>query len=247
MNTGKPRSGVRPVKTVDDDKAMQHINKFLRKVSHLALFLTLGPLVRLFIRSISGREHIPRRGACIFVANQNTFIDAIFCLYAILTVRRELVKTMIRYEMPGDLSLFSRIVYRVIRWTYEAVVGSVPAGGEDPTGNAVSALKMGSALLIFPEGRHNYGASLLKGKTGAARISLASGIQIVPVGIKGSEKIFPPGKYLPRPRRAMISIGTAILPPANAGGGEHATTLLHGEIMTRISSLCGKPSEWDRN
>ena len=47
---------------------------------------------------------------------------------------------------------------------------------------------------------------------GAAFIAYKTGVPIIPVGIAGSEEIWPPGTKLPRPKRCVAVVGDAIYP-----------------------------------
>jgi 1-acyl-sn-glycerol-3-phosphate acyltransferase len=104
----------------------------------------------------------------------------------------------------------------------------------------------GRSVGLFPEGTVNRDPRrLLRGRFGAARLSLETGAPVLPVGIRfiGS----PSGRDRGDSGLPMsIHIGAPLTPPpeqAEAVGGKVsiiAVRAWHGEIMTAIASLCGK-------
>lgn len=66
-------------------------------------------------------------------------------------------------------------------------------------------LREGRTLIVFPEGEREFAdGKLLKFKTGAARIALESGVPVLPVTVRGGNRIWPRGRRLPRPGRVEI-------------------------------------------
>ena len=55
---------------------------------------------------------------------------------------------------------------------------------------AISTLKGGDNLVVFPEGTRSPKDHLNEGKSGAALIAAKAGVDIVPVGIRGRYRIF---------------------------------------------------------
>ena len=102
-------------------------------------------------------------------------------------------------------------------------------------------LAAGRAIGIFPEGEINRDRTrLLRGRRGAARLSLEMGIPVVPMGIR-----FPGGDPTgPIPTNAVMElhIGAPLRPPGPAGGEAAMTAVSewHSVIMTEISNLSGK-------
>src|SRR6185436_9159675 len=77
------------------------------------------------------------------------------------------------------------------------------------------ALRGGSVVGIFPEGRVNDEPSMLRGRTGVARIALAAGAPVVPLGLWGTQTRWPRSglrwRLLLRPRVA-VEIGAPVEP-----------------------------------
>lgn len=113
-------------------------------------------------------------------------------------------------------------------------------------------LAAGGSVALFPEGTVNRDPRrLLRGRFGAARLSLETGVPVVPVGIRLRGRT---ADNLPSdPGSPMsIQIGAPLRPPgsgpAPAAGEALALAEVrawHAEIMTAIARLCGKHWSWD--
>ena len=71
-------------------------------------------------------------------------------------------------------------------------------------------IKHGVSVLIFPEGGRNETDELLQFKRGGILLAEKSGVPIVPISIKGTEKIMPMHKYSIRGGAVKVRIGHAI-------------------------------------
>ncbi len=104
---------------------------------------------------------------------------------------------------------------------------------------AVATVQTGAIAGIFPEGTVNPrpGAPLLRGRTGVARIALAAGAPVIPVGIWGTQVRWPrTGLTFRRPLRPSVALtfGPPIEPkgdPSSLDDIQAFTTL----VMTRIA------------
>lgn len=65
--------------------------------------------------------------------------------------------------------------------------------------NALATFKAGGALVIFPEGAREFAdGELLEFKHGAARIAIQAGVPILPVTIRGGNRVWPQNQRYPR-------------------------------------------------
>jgi 1-acyl-sn-glycerol-3-phosphate acyltransferase len=107
---------------------------------------------------------------------------------------------------------------------------------------ALDVLRRGEAFGIYPEGTRSRDGRLYRGRTGAAHLALTAGVPVVPVGLRGTERIQPIGSRLPRVVKVHVSFGT----PIHAHGRfDHvplgrARRLLTDEIMDAIQALSGQ-------
>lgn len=123
----------------------------------------------------------------------------------------------------------------------------------------VDALNEGGAVVIYPEGTITREPDLwpMKGKTGAARLALATGAPVVPVVMWGPERLFDPrtNRFDPRPR---IPVTVAAGPPVDlsrwAGSTPTKATLeeMTDAIMLRLRDQLAElrggtpPPLWER-
>jgi len=89
-----------------------------------------------------------------------------------------------------------------------ALFGSWPLNleGHDPAPIRLSLqwVREGGAVVLFPEGgRGNSDGSMKKFKPGAVRMALEAGVPILPVTIRGGQKVWPNTYRFPRLRQTV--------------------------------------------
>jgi 1-acyl-sn-glycerol-3-phosphate acyltransferase len=83
-----------------------------------------------------------------------------------------------------------------------ALEGSDPA----PIRRSLQWLRDGGAVVIFPEGgRSTSTGELERFKAGAVRLALEANVPILPVTIKGGNRIWPRGWSFPRTGKVVIT------------------------------------------
>ena len=159
----------------------------------------LRPIVR-FLARICWRirwndlEHIPLQGGLIIAANHQTYIDPFWICCP--------VKRPVRF-LAWDAAFNWPLVGVFLRgfgaWPLQ-LEGTDPA----PIRRSLQWIREGGAVVIFPEGgRGNPDGSTRKFKAGAVRMALEAGVPILPVTIRGGEKVWPNTYRLPRLRRQV--------------------------------------------
>ncbi len=156
------------------------------------LFHTLWPL------KVSGLENVPRQGAAMIVCNHLSLIDPFVVGYA----TDRMVNFMAKEE------LFSTpILGFLIR-----KVGAFPVdrARRDPASMrvALSVLKEGELLGMFPEGTRSTIGEMLELRTGAARLASRTRTPIIPATVVNTNRALPPGKWI-RPARIAVRFGKA--------------------------------------
>lgn len=90
-------------------------------------------------------------------------------------------------------------------------LGAIPVKREDRQSAGVvlklllEQLSRGESILLFPEGSRSKDGKMKPLEGGAAFLSVKSGIPILPVYIRGSHGVCPPGSSLPRPCKLRVS------------------------------------------
>jgi 1-acyl-sn-glycerol-3-phosphate acyltransferase len=113
------------------------------------------------------------------------------------------------FTTPGIKGRLSRMFF--------AGVGQVPIDRADADA-ANAALLTGARLLregnllgIYPEGTRSPDGRLYRGKTGVARLALATGVTVIPVVMVNTALIQPTGRRLPKFRpRPGVRFGTPL-------------------------------------
>ena len=189
---------------------------------------------------IRGKENIPAEGPAILASNHNAVWDSVFLP---MMLDREVV-FMGKADYFTGTGLKGWMTKEFMR-----AVGTIPV---DRTGGRASeaALKAGLKRLregklfgIYPEGTRSPDGRLYRGKTGVARIALATGAPVVPVAMIGSNLAQPIGKSIPSTRhRVGIVIGEP-LDFSRYKGLENDRFVLRSitdEIMYALMALSGQ-------
>lgn len=136
-------------------------------------------LTHLYRAQVSGPDRVPA-GACILVANHESVLDPWFL--SLVTRRR--VRFMAKAELWRN---------PVIRWAMEAY-GTFPVERGTGDGSAMrragDLLAEGEVLGVFPRGTSKPDAGRAWHR-GAARLSLAYGVPLVPVRLLNTRQLVP--------------------------------------------------------
>jgi 1-acyl-sn-glycerol-3-phosphate acyltransferase len=208
----------------------------------LATFLdrVVAPLLRLLLRPrVDGRGNVPGDGPLIVASNHLSFIDS-FIIPLVLPRHVTFIAKAQYFEGKGVKGAF-------VRW-FLTSLGHVPVrrgaqrGAMGALELALEVLEHGGAFGIYPEGTRSKDGRLYRGRTGIGWLVLASGAQVVPLGISGTDRMQPIGAKLPRIRpRPTVRIGKPMdftqyrdLPPARA---RRAIT---DDVVSAIRELSGQ-------
>src|SRR5689334_4561516 len=143
----------------------------------------------------SGVENVPQHGGVIIAANHQTYIDPFW-----LSLQ---IKRPIRY-LAWSAAFRWPFVGRCLIW-----LGAWPLAleGSDPSAirRSLQWLREGGVVVIFPEGaRSNETGALERFKAGAVRLALEANVPILPVTVKGGNRVWPRGWRLPRCNKVLV-------------------------------------------
>ncbi len=148
-----------------------------------------------FPLKVQGKENVPRKGAFILASNHLSYLDPMiigecFPRYISYMAKESLFKNKLFAFFLNGVGAFP-----VKRET--ADIGAIK--------EALKRLKGGCPLVLFPEGTRL--TSQKEIHPGAALIAVKSGVPVVPVYLKGSDRVLPPGTKSLRRFPASVSFG----------------------------------------
>jgi putative phosphoserine phosphatase/1-acylglycerol-3-phosphate O-acyltransferase len=143
---------------------------------------------------IEGIEKIPRAGAAILVGNHRSYFDPAAMSVAIARSGRTV-------RFLGKKEVFDAPVVGQIAAAMGGIRVDRGTGSDEPLEAAADALRGGEMVAIMPQGTIPRGPAFfdpkLKGRWGAARLAHMSGAPVIPVGLWGTEKVWPRSARLP--------------------------------------------------
>lgn len=213
-----------------------------RPVTYRFLKLILSILVLVLLRPrVTGLQNIPKRGAVILASNHLSFIDSL--LIPIMAPRH------VAFLAKAEYWTGKGIKGRLSRWFFTKM-GDIPVQRDDPRAgqrsleDALAVLQRGGAFGIYPEGTRSRDGKLHQGHTGVAWLALAGSAPVVPVALRGTDKVQPVGKRIPRPTRGIqVHFGAPIDPSRQLTAGARPAQVrreLTDHVMSSIHKMSGQ-------
>lgn len=184
---------------------------------------------------IAGAENIPRRGAAIVAANHRSYFDTVAYVLTVFEGGRN-PRGMAKKE------LFDAPLVGTLMRASGAICVDRQRSGRAAFLEAEAALRNGEVLIVAPQGTIPRGEAFfdphLRGKSGTARLAAATGAPVIPVGVWGTEEVWPRSSRVPRVTNVLHPpvVRVRVGPPVSGlvGGDFTADT---ETIMTAISDL----------
>jgi putative phosphoserine phosphatase/1-acylglycerol-3-phosphate O-acyltransferase len=143
---------------------------------------------------IAGLDHIPVRGPALLAANHRSYFDVV--ALAIIAAR---AGRPVRFL--GKRELFDAPVVGQLARALGGISVDRGSGSGQPLREAQRALEAGELVVILPQGTIPRGAAffdpVLRAKTGTARLAAMTGAPVVPIGLWGTERVWPRSSRLP--------------------------------------------------
>jgi putative phosphoserine phosphatase/1-acylglycerol-3-phosphate O-acyltransferase len=142
---------------------------------------------------IDGVEHIPSGGAAILVANHRSYFDVAAMSLTIAESGRPA-------RFLGKKEVFDAPIVGPIAAAMGGIRVDRGTGSDEPLAAASAALAGGEMVTMMPEGTIPRGPAFFqkpKGRWGAARLAQLTGAPVIPVGMWGTERVWPRSSRLP--------------------------------------------------
>ncbi|AWB81552.1 1-acyl-sn-glycerol-3-phosphate acyltransferase [Corynebacterium yudongzhengii] len=204
-----------------------------------------GPWLHVLNRpEIEGGENIPDEGAAILASNHQAVMDS---FYLPLMVKRQLTFPAKKeyFTAPGLVGWMQKFFFTSVG---QIPVDRTAADAGDATLQAARTVFDRDDLFgIYPEGTRSPDGRLYKGRTGMARIAMATGEKVIPVAMINTRAANPIGTWVPRPAKVKIRIGKPIDPHAWAvekgldPTSREVSRAFTDHVMHTLAHLVGEP------
>jgi putative phosphoserine phosphatase/1-acylglycerol-3-phosphate O-acyltransferase len=188
---------------------------------------------------IEGVERLPGRGPVLVVANHRSYFDVVALGLTLMRAGRA-PRALAKKEV------FDAPFIGTLARACGQIMVDRDGGGDEAIRAAEDALRAGEAVVVLPQGTIPRGAAffdpVLKGRTGAARLAAATGAPVVPIGIWGTEEVWPRSARLPRVTNLVHPPVVAVrVGPPVAGLGRVDPVSDTETIMAAIAALLPDP------
>lgn len=144
---------------------------------------------------LDGVDNIPPRGGALLVFNHRSYYDSIAMAYLISKSGRD-------GRFLGKKEVFDVPLVGSIAAAMGGIRVDRGTGSDEPLERAAAALRGGDLISMAPQGTIPRGPAFfepkLTGRWGAARLAAMTGVPVIPVGLWGTEKVWPRSERLPR-------------------------------------------------
>jgi 1-acyl-sn-glycerol-3-phosphate acyltransferase len=187
---------------------------------------------------VEGLENIPATGGAIFAGNHLSVADELFL--GSVVPRHIAFWAKAEYFRGGGIggNITKFVMHGLGAIKVERGGGRAALAAFD---GAIPVLKAGDMVAVYPEGTRSPDGRLYRGRTGVARLAVAAGVPIIPVGMLGTDKVQPIGQRFPRPAKGKVTVKFgAPIPTAGRSDDRTALRELTDEVMAEIQKLTGQ-------
>ncbi len=185
--------------------------------------LVLRPLFR--VRHVGRLKPLPR-GGVLLCPNHQSYLDPAFV--------QLVVPRRVTFVMTNDF-----YAVRAANWFFR-LVGALPVGAGRQAFTSVrracALLRLGAALVVFPEGKLSTDGALQRGQRGIAVLARRGRAPVIPVAIEGSRRAWGKGARWPRRSDVRLAMGAPLAWPGGPGGREPDQAFADA-VMAAIATL----------
>ncbi len=165
--------------------------------------------------AITGTEHVPATGGAVLVMNHVGYLDFTFAGFAVSPSGR-LVRFM------AKKSVFDHKVSGPLMRGMKHIPVDRTGDATEAYEAALTALRAGEIVGVFPEATISESYELKQFKTGAVRMAKEAGVPLLPCVLWGSQRIYTKNRKrdYTRGTPVRVVIGEPFTPPDGDAGGE---------------------------
>jgi len=202
-----------PTLNLDVSPGVRRVPLVGLELQRVAMAFSRPSLVPYAHVEIDGVEHIPADGPVILVGNHRSYFDPAVMAMVVAKSGRTV-------RFLGKKEVFDVPILGSLAKAMGGIRVDRGSGSEQPLEAAIAALAGGEMVAIMPQGTIPRGPAFfepeLKGRWGAARLAQLSGAPVIPVGLWGTEKVWPRNARMPNmlnvldPPQVRAALGGAI-------------------------------------
>ena len=197
-----------------------------------AVILVKPLMTALTRRDWRGFEHIPATGGVILAFNHVSHADPFTAAHYVYDSGRW--PQFLAKEAVFRIPVAGKILY----WCRQIPVFRGTVDAAKALDAAVAAVAAGGCVVIYPEGTTTREPNLwpMKGKTGVARLALATGAPVIPVAQDGAQQLFDPRTKKFRLKRVPVAVWAG--PPVDLSewAGAEPTRAVLDEMTDEITN-----------
>ncbi|MEM8621850.1 MAG: HAD-IB family hydrolase [Actinomycetota bacterium] len=162
--------------------------------------------------AISGLEQLPDEGPAILCANHRSYFDVAALAVAFARHGRPV-------RFLGKKEVFDAPIIGPVAAAMGGIRVDRASGSEAPLAAAAEALRGGELVALMPQGTIPRGPAFFqkpKGRWGAAKLAGETGAPVIPIGLWGTEQVWPRSRRLPDmlnvtdPPTVEVSVGPPV-------------------------------------
>jgi 1-acyl-sn-glycerol-3-phosphate acyltransferase len=157
--------------------------------------------------SVTGRENIPAAPPFVLVANHGSHLDTLSLLAAL---PRGLSRSA--FALAAGEVFFDRLP---IAGFAALAINALPIWRKHTTEHDLAFLRQrleedGLVFILFPEGTRSRTGAMARFRPGVGALVAGNAVPVVPCFLRGAQAAWPPGRWLPRPRKITLRIGAPL-------------------------------------
>jgi 1-acyl-sn-glycerol-3-phosphate acyltransferase len=185
--------------------------------------------------TVEGAHHVPRTGGAVLASNHVSYLDFIFAGFGARPSGR-LTRFMAKHEIFAN-----KIAGPLMRGMHHIPVDR--GAGQASYQKALSALRTGEVVGIFPEATISRSFTVKDIKSGANRMAYEAGVPLIPMALWGTQRLWTKGRPKDLTQR-HVPVTILIGEPFEASPGDSGDGLLRQRMQDLLDTAqAGYPTE----
>ena len=202
-----------PTEVFSDESSGTKIPVNVSDIQKLGLLFARPEVFPFAKTTIEGIEHVPHSGPVILVANHRSYFD-------VFAVAMMVARTGRTVRFLGKKEVFDAPLIGQMASLLGGIRVDRASGSDEPLEQAARSLNSGEMVAIMPQGTIPRGRTffdpVLRGRWGAARLAMMTNATVIPIGLWGTEKVWPRSSKIPdvfnlsNPPLVSITVGAPV-------------------------------------